>query len=985
MKKYLSFILALIMVLSTFTPAFGANTERDLHNQAGEILKNVGVLEGSGSGDLMLDKKLKRQDMVVLISRLYKQENTAKSYKGKNPFTDLRDPFYIPYVTWAVDKELIVGMTPSRFGFSESVTVQQFQTVLLRALGYGEEAKNWNDVPKFSESLGLMAGLTTTPRQEVQRGLMAAMTVNALRLTTKGESMTLAQKLNLNIPDAFNVDAVATVDKNTLKLEGKATGIKSLKVSIKPVPTSTTSGERILDIALKNDGSFSVEIPNLQSGKYEYKFISGNSSTQAKTITIKDVPFEATDVKATNLKEIAINFTTAVDKVSTLFPGNYHTNAGEIKSVRLEDDNTTVVLTLNETMVNNRDYKLSASRIKSHDGKETDLKNEVFTAYDNEPPKVKEVKQLGDKGLRVYLSEPVKSPRASNFKIDGKNVAGQVEQVENVITLKYFSSYYAPKEGSHILTVTNLEDYAGYKGIDQNITFNIIKDTNAPKIIDAAATLDEVIVQFDKEIDPDSISKSNFYWKSGYSKRYANDVRVSNDKLILNFSKNNLPTNEVTIYIDRVTDYWGNRLTNEEIKVKAEIDKTPPEVVGLRVSEDGKSITVLYTKNVEAKNRSFYSIKDKDNRTVNIKAIEGSGREYVINLYSPLPIGENTIAIQDVYDTTPLKNRLVPYVHRINMDDVQKPTIESYSGEDKQIILIFSKEMDQETIENYENYLIKLDDRFTYVPRDTEFTLLDGKTLMMNLPDKIDGKSVSVGYRGNIKEMQVSGLRGANGVLLDPMTLKFTSATTGAAKAEKAELIESDTLKVIFNQPIVSADPRDFSISGRNIYDVKTDFSREVLLILNDNDETTIKNNLYIERNNSIETVLNTSVQSQTISIDDKVSPRIRYDIRDLYTRDNKIELPFTEALDSRAQSLFGDDLEIVRYEDGHILEYNEYSTYLKSGDSSILIIEIKNPPVTSEYRIRLKSEPKYIRDTNGNIVEESLEDYFTDGSIRRR
>ena len=129
-----------------------------------------------------------------------------------------------------------------------------------------------------------------------------------------------------------------------------------------------------------------------------------------------------------------------------------------------------------------------------------------------------------------------------------------MEQVENVITLKYFSSYYAPKEGSHILTVTNLEDYAGYKGIDQNITFNIIKDTNAPKIIDAAATLDEVIVQFDKEIDPDSISKSNFYWKSGYSKRYANDVKVSNDKLILNF-KNNLPTNEV-IYIDKVTDYW---------------------------------------------------------------------------------------------------------------------------------------------------------------------------------------------------------------------------------------------------------------------------------------------------------------------------------------------------------------------------------------------------------------------------------------------
>ena len=174
MEKHLSLILALVMVLSTFTPAFGANTENDLHNQAGEILKNVGVLEGSESGDLMLDKKLKRQDMVVLISRLYKQENTAKSYKGKNPFTDLRDPFYIPYVTWAVDKELIVGMTPSRFGFSESVTVQQFQAVLLRTLGYGEEAKNWDDVPKFSERLGLNDRPNYYPQGKRFKGFLMA-------------------------------------------------------------------------------------------------------------------------------------------------------------------------------------------------------------------------------------------------------------------------------------------------------------------------------------------------------------------------------------------------------------------------------------------------------------------------------------------------------------------------------------------------------------------------------------------------------------------------------------------------------------------------------------------------------------------------------------------------------------------------------------------------------------------------------------------
>ncbi len=33
----------------------------------------------------------------------------------------------------------------------------------------------------------------------------------------------------------------------------------------------------------------------------------------------------------------------------------------------------------------------------------------------------------------------------------------------------------------------------------------------------------------------------------------------------------------------------------------------------------------------------------------------------------------------------------------------------------------------------------------------------------------------------------------------------------------------------------------DFSISGRRVYDVEVDFNREVLVFLDDNDETTIK------------------------------------------------------------------------------------------------------------------------------------------------
>ncbi len=46
-------------------------------------------------------------------------------------------------------------------------------------------------------------------------------------------------------------------------------------------------------------------------------------------------------------------------------------------------------------MRNNKDYRLSANKIVSDKGKEIKIKDENFTAFDNEVPKVKEVKQLG--------------------------------------------------------------------------------------------------------------------------------------------------------------------------------------------------------------------------------------------------------------------------------------------------------------------------------------------------------------------------------------------------------------------------------------------------------------------------------------------------------------------------------------------------------------------------------------------------------------
>lgn len=981
MRKSVSLILILVLVLTSFTVAFAEPLEiRNIYQEAGNILESAGMLQGDSKGDLMLNKQLKRQDMVVLISRLMKSENIASKYPGKVQFNDVKDSYYKPYIAWSVNQGLIVGRNSKVFGFNDPVTVQELQTLLLRTLGYTEEAKDWDNVPRFAEGLGMMEDLNVRPKDKVSRGLMAKVTLNSLRLYKKGSSITLAKSLDITIPDAFNVSAIATVNNDTLKLEGLAQGTNNLKVEIKPLSKDIPMDTKQINIPLKSDGRFSIEIPELSSGNYSYRFISGNYYTKYEDFAIKELPFEITDVKAPNLKEIFVSFTKPVDKSTALILNNYSTDAGSIKKIRTIDNDKTVVITLadNIMMKNQNKYNLSIYKIKSAKGEELSLKNKTFETFDNEPPKVVDIKQLGNKAIKIYFSEPIKKVSSTNFKIDGKNFIGNVRLEDNIVFLTPYNSGVFT-EGNHYLIVSKIEDYAGYRGIEDKIDFSIVKDTTPPQIVDGRATLEKAIITFDEDIDPNTVSRTNFYWKSGNTKRYPSKVEVGEQEVILDFSKDKLPGYTISLFVDGIADYSGNKLKNGEIKITPTIDRTNPEVISATPSEDGKSIKIIFSKNVEGRNRNCYTIRDKDGKNVNIRDISGSGREYSLNLYSPLPVGTNTLIIQGVYDTTALKNIMTPYTTTIEMKDVVRPKVTSHSGKGREIIIQFSKEMDINTLEDPNNYLITFNKTTTFLPKDTEFNILnDGQTLIIQLPETINGKEVKIGESKNLTKLQIMRIQDTIGNYLEPdlTILEFNLYTTGKTKALEATLTEENIIQVKFNQPIVSVSPYDFSISGRTICDAICDGTNIISIILDSKNETTINSQLVIKTNNNIMTMIDTTVEGKSLNIVDKVSPRVKDDITYLKTYDNTIELPFTEELEKEGDSLYRRDLEIIRLSDGHILEEYEYSTYL-SKDKKILIISLdKEYNSGSQYAVRIK-DPIYIRDTSGNITLESNQ-YYT-------
>ncbi|MEW8972599.1 MAG: S-layer homology domain-containing protein [Tissierellaceae bacterium] len=285
MKRVLAAALVFIILLSVLAPVIASSD----YEKAGKTLNQLGVLQGDG-GNLMLNNVLKRQDMVVMISRLYKKEDTAKNYVGKNVFKDLTSDrkFYVPYITWAKDEGLIQGMEKDVFGFNNDTTVQEFQAVLLRALDYKEEAKDWNNIPELAKSIGIMKDLDLKPSDKLSRGQMSAMILNTLKENKRGQSITLGEVLSLDVPGSFEiVDSKITINENMVFFEGKVRGSKSLKLYIRPTSQGVSQGEKLEDVFINNDGEFVHVIKDMEKGSYEYRFEGDSGKTEIKTLKVE--------------------------------------------------------------------------------------------------------------------------------------------------------------------------------------------------------------------------------------------------------------------------------------------------------------------------------------------------------------------------------------------------------------------------------------------------------------------------------------------------------------------------------------------------------------------------------------------------------------------------------------------------------------------------------------------------------------------------
>ncbi len=187
MRKVLSFVLVLALVLGSFSMAFAATPAKgfsDTDAEAVSVLADLGVINGYADGTFKPANVVTRAEMAKLIIVALGLEDFATATTSK--YTDMAGAGWAQgYVAYATSLGIIVGYPDGTFGPSNPVTYNEACAMIVRALGYtadflpGEWPAEW--VVK-AQTLGILDGVTAAGAAGATRGNIAEMLYNALEL-----------------------------------------------------------------------------------------------------------------------------------------------------------------------------------------------------------------------------------------------------------------------------------------------------------------------------------------------------------------------------------------------------------------------------------------------------------------------------------------------------------------------------------------------------------------------------------------------------------------------------------------------------------------------------------------------------------------------------------------------------------------------------------------------------------------------------------
>lgn len=179
-QKITAFLTAVMLLFAAGVQAFAASAVDDVMFE----LKTLGIMEGDENGDLQLDKSLTRAEFACITVRFMNMRKAADSYAGDASFADVsKEHWAFGSIEVLKNLGLINGTGEGKFSPDENVTMQQAAKILMSALGYSAWAEADGSYPDGYMSQAISSGLldnVNVSSSEFTRGNAARMVYNAL-------------------------------------------------------------------------------------------------------------------------------------------------------------------------------------------------------------------------------------------------------------------------------------------------------------------------------------------------------------------------------------------------------------------------------------------------------------------------------------------------------------------------------------------------------------------------------------------------------------------------------------------------------------------------------------------------------------------------------------------------------------------------------------------------------------------------------------
>ncbi|MBQ5995561.1 MAG: leucine-rich repeat protein [Clostridia bacterium] len=145
------------------------------YNAAVKYVSGKGYIIGYSNCRFGPADKLKRQDFVVILSKIAK----ADLSKYQNTASKLKDvkqgAYYAAAVNWAVDNGIISGYQNGRFGVGDNITREQVATILYRYMGSPTVSGADKTLAKFKDYKNISSFAKTAVAWAVQNGIISGM------------------------------------------------------------------------------------------------------------------------------------------------------------------------------------------------------------------------------------------------------------------------------------------------------------------------------------------------------------------------------------------------------------------------------------------------------------------------------------------------------------------------------------------------------------------------------------------------------------------------------------------------------------------------------------------------------------------------------------------------------------------------------------------------------------------------------------------